>query len=148
MTAAPDQDPFAGGDSAPSISFKDAAIGTVFTGVVTETARMVQSRDYTTGDLATWPDGNPKMAAVFNMTVDGEERSVWASKPSALFGAIKEAQVAVGSRIEVGDTVSIKYSGDKPNSNPRLNAQKLYQARITKGTPAPAADAFGDAPPF
>lgn len=131
-------DPFAGGDTAPSVSFKDAPIGTTFEGVVTEEPKVVQSRDFETGDLATWPDGNPKMTIVLRMTVDGEERSVWAPIPSDLKRAITEAKGA--SAIEVGGTLAIRLTGTKPNSkNPRLNEQKLYAAKYT---PPPVRDAF------
>lgn len=147
MTATKDYydepDPF---EKVPSVSFAEAPVGTVVSGVVTQTAKLVQSRDYMTGEPATWPDGNPKMAAVLHLTVDGEERALWAGKPSALFNAIREAQQAVGSRIEVGDTVAVKFTGEKKDpDNPRKNPQKLYAVKITK---APKADAFADEAPF
>lgn len=134
-------DPF-GGTSVPSLSFKDKPVGTEYTGTVTEAPTLVQSRDYETGDLASWPDGNPKMSAVLKLDIDGEERSVWAQKPSALFAAFAAAQKAAGAQIAVGGKLTIKYIGDKPNAkNPRLNPAKQYSVTYT------APDAFvGDAP--
>lgn len=143
-------DLFAGGGS-PSLSWKDKPIGTTVTGTVTEAPKLVQSRDFETGEPAFWPAGrdgqiNPKMAVVLAFEVGGEALSVWAVKPSAMFAAIASAQKnAGGHRIDIGDTLTITYAGDKPNENPRLNAAKQYTATVTVGdkfadpTPVPAA---------
>lgn len=121
-----DDDPFATVKT-PAVSFKDAPIGTKVVCVVKSTAKLVQARDFESGDPATWPDGNPKMAAVIQVEVDGEPRSVWALKPSAMFQAIGEAQQAAGRRIAPGGTLTITLTGTKPNAkNPKLNDQKLY----------------------
>jgi hypothetical protein len=157
-STAQDLDPFEGGTSVPSLSFKDAPVGTTYTGTITEAASLVQRRDYESGDPEFWDDGKPKMSAVLRLAVnelDGEERSLWAKKPSALFAALAEAQKAAGARFEVGGTLAVKYTGDKPNAkNPRLNPAKQYAARYTPPKPA---DPFGgqlgatqvdDAPPF
>ncbi len=142
-------DPFAGGDRTPALSFKGASIGTTFTCRVMGPAKLLQSRDYETGELATWPDGNPKMAAVVNVEVDGEERSIWAGKPSSMFTALKDAQKAAGKPFEEGGMLVIKYDSDKPNEkNPRLNPQKIYKARYTPPAPPAPADPFGDEAPF
>lgn len=132
MTEQQHDDPFAGADKTPAVSFKDAPVGTTYTGVVTEAPRLVQSRDYESGEPAVWPDGNPKMSVVVNLTVDGEGRSLWAPKPSAMFRALADAQKQAGSRIEPGGTLAVKFTGEQPNAkNPRLNAQKIYAAKYT-----------------
>lgn len=121
-----DVDPFAQ-VSAPAISFRDAPIGTSYTGTVTKAPAMVQSRVFETGQPAFWPDGNPKMAVVTNLNVDGNDCSLWAPKPSSMFAAIVAAQQAAGVRIQPGGTLAVTYVGEKPNTtNPHLNAQKLY----------------------
>jgi hypothetical protein len=119
---------FAGGDTVPSISFKDAPVGASITGKVTEAPVLVQSRDFDTGYPAFWPDNNPKMSVVTKIVLaSGEERGLWAAKPSAMFAAIAEAQKTAGALIAVGGTLTITFTGEKPNAtNPRLNAQKLY----------------------
>lgn len=137
-------DPFALTGSAPSVSFKDAPVGTSFTGKVLEAPSLVQSKDYETGNPAFWPDGNPKMTVVTKLEIDGQERNLWAPKPSALFAAIATAQQAAGAQITVGGTLTVTYTGDKPNDNPRLHPAKQYQATYTPpdafATPAaPAA---------
>jgi len=144
---------FAGGDSVPSISFKDAPVGTSYTGRVTEAPSLIQARDYETGGPASWSDGNAKMTVVTRLSVDGEERSLWAPKPSSMFSAIADAQGKAGALIAVGGTIRVTFVGEKPNAtNPRLNAQKLYQVdykipdAFAAAPAAPAADPW-QAPP-
>lgn len=140
MTAQPNTqaDPFAGSESKPSVSFKDTPVGTSYTLEVTEAPQLVQARDYESGQPAFWPDGNPKMTVVTGVvdTATGEEKNLWAAKPSALFRAIGEAQKTSGSQIKAGDTLVVTFSGEKPNEkNPRLNPQKLYTVAHTPGNP-------------
>lgn len=144
-------DPFADAEKAPSLSFKDTPVGTSYTGTVTKKPSVVQARDFDTGELAEWPDGNPKMTVVTNLTVNGEERSLWAPKPSAMFHAIAKAQKDAGTLIDVGGTLTVKFVGEKKNPDkPRLAPQKLYEVTYAP----PAANAFSDAatasdePPF
>lgn len=141
MTFDPNADPFAGGESRPSVTFKDAPVGTTYTGTVTEAPQLVQARDFESGLPALWPDGKPKMTVVTSISIDGEERSLWAPKPSAMFRAIQEAQLAAGAKIAVGGTLTVTFTGEKPNkNNPRLNPQKLYSVSYV------APDAFAAAP--
>lgn len=137
MTQQPYDDPFNKPESAPALSFKDAPIGAKYVCKVVDLPSRVQSRDFETGERATWPDGNPKMSVVTGVEVNGERRSLWAPDPSAMFAAIVDAQKQSGQRIAVGGTLVVEYTGDKPNEkNPRLNPQKQY--RVTYSAP----DAF------
>ena len=126
MSTQPAADMFAGGDTVPSISFKDAPIGASVTGVVTVAPSLVQSRDFKTGQPAFWPDNNPKMSVVTRILASGEERGLWAAKPSAMFAAIAEAQKAAGALIAVGGTLTITLTGTKPSDNAQMSPQKLY----------------------
>lgn len=143
-------DPFAGGDTVPSISFKDAPIGTSYTGTVTEAPSLIQARDYETGQPAFYADGNPKMTVVTRLALTtGEERSLWAPKPSSMFTAVADAQKKAGALVGVGGRLTVTFTGEKPNeTNPRLNAQKLYT--VTYMPPdafnTPAAPAARPAP--
>jgi hypothetical protein len=133
----------------PAVSFKDTAIGEVVTMLVAEPASKVHSRDYESGEPAYWDDARtqPKYAAVVNGSIDGEDVSLWAQMPSALFAAIADAQVKAGQKIDTGGTLRVKYTGDKPNSkNPRLKPAKQFAAEYVP----PVADAFAadDEPPF
>lgn len=130
-------DPFASPDKTPSVSFKNMPIGTTCSGAVTRAPELVQSRDYDTDMPAFWPDGNPKMSVVFHIALDGtgEERAVWASKPSSLFAACAAAQKDAGAQIAVGGHVTITLTGEEPNDNPKKNARKLYAVRYVPANP-------------
>jgi len=131
----PTPDPFATQEKVPSISFKEKPIGTTYTGKVVEAPQFVQARDYLTGDLDFWPDGNKKMTVVTGLEINGERFNLWAPKPSALFRACSEAQEKAGSQIAVGGTLTITFTGEQPNENPRLNAQKLYSVVYQPNNP-------------
>lgn len=155
VTTPQDVDEYAAGEKAPALSFKNAPVGTSYTGTVTVAPTTVQSIDFESGDKATWPDGNPKMAVVLGLEVNGEARSLWAAKPSAMLKACSDAQVAAGERIKVGGTVTVTFIGEKPNEkNPRLNPQKLYSVTylapnaFASSTPANSVPAGAGAPPF
>lgn len=146
-----DNDPFAGGEKTPSLSFDKKPIGTSYTGKVTKLPEMVQSRDYLSGDPVFWKTtgkgkttmdtGQPVMSAVTVLNVDGEERSLWAQKPSAMWAAISSAQRELGRSMRIGDTLTVTFTGEKPHpDNPQLNAIKIYEVKIT------GADPFGEAP--
>ena len=149
MTA-PLTDPFTGSDSVPSLSFKDAPIGTVHEGTIVESAVWVHSRNFDTGLPDYWPTKagetpSPKMAAVIKIALtNGEEAAIWAIKPSALYAAINDAAKHAGRQIEIGGTLAVKYTGDKPNIDTRKFAAKQYAARYTP--PAATADPFAAAP--
>ena len=151
-------DPFAAGSNNPSLSFKGAAIGTSFTGVVTEAPTVQRARDYETGDPSSWPDGRDQMVATCGLMVDGEARTVWAVVGMALHSAISAGSSAQGKRIEVGGTLTITFTGEKPNKkNPRLNPAKQYSAvyeppvagaPLQAVVPVPYTETTPDAPPW
>lgn len=125
-------DPFAGGESNPSLSFKDAPFGTTYVGTVAELPTLMQGRNFESGEPDVWPDGNPKMVVCVTLLIGGDKWSLWAAKPSSMFSAIKAAQDAAGVQIAVGGTLQVTYTHDVPNkTNPRLNPAKQYAAVYT-----------------
>lgn len=124
-----DEDLFAS-EKAPSLSFKKVAEGHWYKGLKVLGSPVIrQQKNFESGDLETWPDGNPKQVVVFKVELDGEERSVWAKKPSSLFKALQEAQAKAGGRIAPGATLDIGWTGSEPNAkNSKLNDVKLYSA--------------------
>lgn len=148
-------DPFAGGESVPALSFKDAPVGHTYEGVVSEAAQLVQGKDFETGEPAVWKnkDGStsPKMSVVIGLvlTDTGDARSLWAVKPSAMFAALKDAQAKAGKPFEVGGKIAVRYTGDKPNEkNPRLNAAKQYVVKYEPPAPKDAFAGSDSAPPW
>lgn len=140
------EDPFAEGVKSPALSWTTVAVGQVIKITVTEAPTKVHSRDFTTGQPAYWDEAKtqPKYSAVFKGTVNGEERSIWAQMPSALFRAISEAQKNAGVKIGVGGELLVKRLNDEPNKNPKLNASHQFAAKYDP----PADTGFGDEPPF
>lgn len=134
-------------EKAPSLSFADAPIGTTYSGTITARAKLVQSRDFESGQPKTWPDGNPVMSVVIMLDIGGEARSLWAQKPSAMFAALVDAQQKAGGATMVeGGTLHVRFTGTVPNAkNPKLNPAKQYQCKYEP--PAPTApDPFADSP--
>lgn len=140
-------DAFAGGDKAAALSFKGSKPGTTYTGVVEEGAKLVQCRDYDSGQPDFWDaeKTQPKMAAVLRINVDGTPYSVWATKPSSLFSALATAQTAAkAGPMEPGGTVTITHESDEPSKKgSKFNARKIYSATYT---PPTAAGSDDDAP--
>jgi hypothetical protein len=155
MAYAPDPtDPFALTRKMPSLSWRGLPVGTVFTCKVLEPAKLLQSNDFTTQKPKFWDDdpSRPVMSAVINITVlagphsVGEERSIWAQKPSDLFAAIAAAQEDAQARITTGGILHLKFAGETPHQDPRMNPIKNYVAKYEP--PAPTApDAFAPIPP-
>lgn len=139
-----DDDPFDKPDSRPSVSFKGAPKGATITCIVDGSPNKVQARNFETGKPETWEDGNPKFTVATDVVVNGEPMTLWAGIPSSMFTAIAEAQKTAGAKIAKGGTLVVRLAGEKPNDNPRLNAQKLYEAHYT---PPAAFDAPGEAAP-
>lgn len=147
-----DDDPFEGGIKVPSLSWRDLPVGSTFVLDVLEPAKLLQSRDFDTSEPAFWDpptNSQPKMSAVVNTRVRsgphsvGEDRSVWAAKPSSLFVAIANAQREAGQKIQPGGVLRLRFSGEKPHENKRFNAIKQYEAKYE---PPAGSDAFAEPP--
>ena len=122
-------DPFAQRPSYPAVSFDNKPRGTRYRCKVIDLPELVQARNFESRERDFWPDGNPKMAAVISVEVNGEKMSLWAPKPSSMFAAIADAQTDAGARIAVGGWLEVEHYDDKPNSkNPNLNPAKQYRA--------------------
>lgn len=152
MAYVPDaSDPFALGKKMPSLSWRGLPLGSTFTLRVLEPAKLLQSNDFTTQKPKFWEDdpSRPVMSAVINVTVlagphsVGEERSIWAQRPSDLFAAIAQAQVDAQARITTGGTLHLKLLGETKHPDPRMNPIKNYAAKYEP----PAPDAFEAAVP-
>ena len=130
----------------PSVSFRDAEIGTFYEGIIVKKPTLLQSRDFESGEPATWSDGNPKLSVVIHLDINGEKRSLWAPKPSAMFVALVAAQKEAGGQpMREGGTLGIKYTGSIPNAkNSKLNPAKQYVCRYS---PPPVQDVLAEPSP-
>lgn len=127
------EDPFAQQERYPSVSWKDAKIGTMIDGIVIEAPKQVQARNFETGEMDFWEDGNKKMTVVVGLELkDGDKRSLWCPIPSAIFAAVAQAQKDSGELIGEGGRLRVKFVGEEENrKNPKLNKKKLFKAKYT-----------------
>jgi hypothetical protein len=132
-------DPFYGGEKIPSLSWRNLPHGSTFRLEILEEARLLQSRDFETQELAWWDKEKtrPILSAVVNVQVldgphsVGEKRSIWAQKPSNMFMALLEAQKTVGQKFLPGGLLQLKFTGEEKHKDPRMNPIKQYAAKYT-----------------
>lgn len=170
MSSPQDRDPLAGSDKAPSIGFKNDAIGTVKSIVLDGPFKPdVHQKKFGSDDFDFWPSkngepGKPKLAVVGNGTDPntGQPVSLWLPKPSDLLSKTQEAQkrdLGVGVRADVGVRIDVKLVDreDVGKGNPanrhavRMTPAAKPDALGSSDDPwasAPAAAPVEDAPPF
>lgn len=124
------------------------APGTRVHGVITQPPQDSQVRNFTTGELETWPDGNPIMQTrVVLRVATGEEVAVYAKGRMAK--AITGAIIAAGADdLEVGGELSVTFT---QYGTPKKGAQppKLYEAEYAEPTASAVDHADDDdEPPF
>lgn len=144
------EDPFAGSPGLPSISFakkdqygnmQSKPVGTKIGGRVLKAPKRVQSRNFTTKQLDTWPDGNPKMSVVVDICVEGVDMSLWVKDPSALFKAFQEAIAGAGGvPVGPGATLFVELTGFGPPEADKAPA-KLYKVHYTPADSFAASEA-------
>lgn len=124
---------------------KFPTVGTTVKGVVTR-LEVTQQIDYDTQKPMTYDDGNPAMQLEITLQTDEREddgdngeRRLFVK--GALKYAVSQAVRQSGSKLEEGGTLAVRYSGDKPNQNPRFSAIKQYEA-VYKAAPAAGVDEF------
>jgi hypothetical protein len=120
-------DPFMqdSGPKLPTVKFD--AVGTTVTGLVTQVAKK-EDRDMS-GELRTWPDGNPKHVFVFTLNTDAGEVSLWAR--GQMVTAIREAATAAKVETIVGTRLSVKYT-ENGEAKKGQHPPKLYKAKVEK----------------
>lgn len=145
-----------GGPKAWSWSVKDQMgryqpkpYGTSITGTVTKVPEVAQQRNFDTGNLEVWADGNPKLKIIITLQTtlkDDEEddgiRTLHVKKGWAEHQPIREAVLASGAeKMEVGGKLTVVFVGETPNPGggfPTKNFTATYQP--------PAQSALMDSP--
>ena len=131
--------------SVPSLSWAEAAVGTVVKGTISKLPDLVHDREIGTKEPKYWKSGEPQMAVVLHVditTAQGtvETRSVWAKKPSSMYRALGQAQKDAGATFVLGGTLYIRLERLEPSKTPGFNPQKIYVARYDPpATPDPWA---------
>lgn len=136
--------------------FEDRAYGTIIGGEIVSEPTMMQQRDYTTGDLMFFPDGNPQMQMMVKVQTELRDESnadddgvrafyIKGAMKAAVIEALKRAGEKAPRR---GGILRIKYLRDEPvtlkNGRPG-NPQKIYAAQYTPPAASSSA-AFLDSP--
>lgn len=138
MTNTQDHDPFAGGDSFPSIKF--ATVGDTVTGQIVA-AKTVEDRDID-GTVRTWPNGDPRKVIVLELDTNADgvaDASLWVK--GNLYTAMKEALKAA-ELPTVGATVKVTHHALGTPSVKGYNAPKLFtvQLKPAAADPGPFPD--------
>jgi hypothetical protein len=135
------------GGGARSAKFEHA--GDAVKGEITD----IQTKQQTDldGNPKTWDDGSPMWQVVVTLQTDDREagdpdddgkRNLYlkgSKKYASSAKAVADAVKAAGAtRLEVGGTLALKYSGDGEPTKRGFNAPKLYEAAYK--APAPSAD--------
>lgn len=123
-----------GGGGAPSAKF--SAIGTSYSGRITEQPTVEQQRDFTTGNPKFWDDGNPMMQLVVTIQTDQRDPSVEDDSgkrrlyvKGQLKSAVQDAVRAAGARgLEVGGTLTVTYTHDGQPKKAGFNPPKMFRA--------------------
>lgn len=106
-------------------------------GEVIEEPSLVQKRDYDSGDLLFWPDGNPRMQMVVVVQTDVRDPQIPDDdgiRAHYLDGskarAVRDAVRAAGAdRIDVGGRLTLTYTHDGHNAKgPKFNPPKQFSA--------------------
>jgi hypothetical protein len=142
------------GGGSPSVKFLE--IGTKVVGEVVDTATG-QQRDFKTGELKFWKDGNPMMQAIITLQTDqrdpeipdddGKRRLFVSSR--RMREAIRDAVQAAGAKfIEVGGKLAVQFT-ERPDDGTE-NPPKFYAAQYKRPEPqaVSAADLIDDSEPF
>lgn len=145
----PDPNDLLGTRSIPSISFKDAEVGTAFTGVISD-LRTVQVRSFDTGEPEYWDDGKPKLQIEVTLATEYIDDSIEeddGTRRVYLFGqklaAAKQEMKSKGiGKLEKGMKFTITFVGEKPASNKKYNNVKLYGIELEPSTSNPDVDAL------
>lgn len=130
-------------------TLKPDTIGETLGGIIVAT-EVRQMTDFSSGKPDFWDDGKPKNQIVVTVktgekTDDGDDEQgnvyikTWGDQKQALVSAIKATGLGdANTALAPGNDFRVTYKGEKPNENPRFNAIKLYEYKIT-----PRADLGG-----
>lgn len=125
-----------GGESHPSFKFiniGDKAAGTVLS------IEKREDRDFITGEVKTWPNGDKRHVYLFQMETPEGVRSLWVK--GQMEKAVKEAGRNALVKTLIGCHLVVEYIGLGESKTKGFAAPKLYAAKIT---PAPLSTVTAD----
>lgn len=136
-------------------SAKFPAPGAKVAGVITRQPEVQQQRDFTTGELKTWDNGDPMQQLQVVLATDERdqeipdddgERAIYVK--GAMKKAVQDAVRKSGAKgLEVGGHLTITYTGDGEPSRRGMNAPKLYSAAYVQPATKTANDVLNTPDP-
>jgi hypothetical protein len=118
--------------------------GTTVKGTI-ESIVASQQTDIATGQVKSWPDGNPMMQLVVTLSTDERDPEIADDDgqrrlyiKGQMLSAFKEALRLARAKPEVGGTLAVQYKEDGEQKNPAWSPPKLYVAQYK--APAPGVD--------
>jgi hypothetical protein len=151
----PSANEFLNSSGVPSAKF--TRIGDSVSGLITDEPELRQQRDYATGELLTWDNGEPRWQVIVHVQTDdfdGEVedddgvRAVYikGQMMSAVRSAMRRAKV---KELQAGGHLTITYVRDGEPPKRGFNAPKVYEAAY-KPPAAPVSQVLqgDDSPPF
>lgn len=128
-------DDFMGG-GVPSAKFPEP--GTTVSGVIIDEPRITQQRDFDSGDLKFWDDGEPMKQLVVHVQTDLRDaeipdddgiRAIYIK--SNLKKAVQTALTRAKAKLAIGGTLSVTYTQDGVNKRGKGKPPKEYSAAYT-----------------
>lgn len=135
----------------PSAKFPE--VGTTVKGRIAQKPEVQQQRDFDSGELLYWDDGNPKKQVKVVLATDERDADIpdddgmralyiKANLQKAVQAALRKA----GSKMEAGGFLSVTYTSEGEVKKKGMNAPKLYSAQYTPPSEADANEVVGGAP--
>lgn len=122
-----------------SKGLKFPTIGTSHSGTITSEPRERQQTEFSTGQPAVWPSGEPKMQILVDLQTeekddpdDDGERTLYVSSNGMKHAIGKAIRDAGAKDLEVGGTLTVTYTGNDPQSKNPQNPKKLYTAQYSR----------------
>lgn len=110
------------------------AIGDIRKVKITAAAKQ-QVSDFATGELLTWPNGDPKYQLVFTGTDPDTGEDVRIFAKGFMYTAVKDAFRAAGATPEVGGILSVQWIGEEPSKVKGYNPSKKWKATYQPPSP-------------
>lgn len=137
------------GSAGPSAKFPEK--GNSVSGPITRIGDPMQQKDYATGQLKFWQDGNPMMQLPVDVQTDlrdaeiqGDDGTRTLYIKGQMQAAIREAVRRSGAKmLELGGTLTVTYVRDEQPKQRGFNPSKVYEAAYTPPTNTAAAQFLG-----
>lgn len=151
MTATDNVNDFLLSGGLPAAKFP--TIGAIVKGTITA-SEVTQQTDYATGTPKFYDDGKPMQQVVITLrtderdpSIDGDEGLRKLYVRGQMTAAVREALRTAKAKLEIGGTLAVQYTEDKPSEKRGFNPMKVYTAQYKPPTSDAANDLLGATEP-